>query len=64
MGLFRRLLGYASLGGAKVATRRAWESEDYMESMLSSVEAGAWLEASQNLLEGEFDRKEEQEQES
>ena len=59
MGIIRRMLGYATLGVATVSARRAWESEDYLESALSAAETGMWAEAARNLLEGEFEREEE-----
>jgi hypothetical protein len=60
MGIMKRIFGYSSIGAAKVAAKRAWESEDYLESALSAAEAGMWGEAARNLLEGEFDREEEE----
>ena len=60
MGLLRKGLGFATLGAAKVAAKRAWESEDYIESALSAAEAGFWADASMNWLEGEFDPEEEE----
>ena len=59
MGDLKKILGYASLGAAKVAAKRAWESEDYLESMISSVETGFWAEAGKNFLSGEFSEEEE-----
>ncbi len=50
MELIERLLGYASAGAGKVAARRAWESEGYIESALSAAEAGMWMEAAADLL--------------
>ena len=56
MGIFTRLLGYAGLGAGKVPARRAWESDDYIESARSAAEAGMWIEAvGRDLLEEEFD---------
>jgi hypothetical protein len=46
----RRSLAYASLGAAKVAAKRAWESDSYVTSTLSAAEAGMWTEAAKNLL--------------
>ena len=46
----RRSLAYASLGAAKVAAKRAWESDSYVTSTLSAAEAGMWAEAAKNLL--------------
>jgi hypothetical protein len=51
------MLGYASLGAAKVAAKRAWESEDYVESALSASEAGIWAESAQILLAEEFEEE-------
>ena len=50
MGIIKRMLGYGSIGAAKVATKRAWESKSYIESSLSAAEAGMWAEAAKNLL--------------
>jgi hypothetical protein len=55
MGMIRRMLGYATIGVATVSARRAWESEDYLESALSAAETGLWAEAAGNLLEHEWD---------
>lgn len=60
MGVIRRMLGYATLGVASVSARRAWESENYLESALSAAETGMWAEAARNLLEGELDNPREQ----
>ena len=54
MGTFTRILGYASIGAGKVAAKRAWESEDYLESAISAAEAGMWIEAGTDLLAEEF----------
>ena len=54
MDMLRRALGYASIGAAKVAAKRAWESESYLESAISAAEAGMWAESAKNLLEGEL----------
>jgi hypothetical protein len=54
MGIIKRALGYASIGAAKVATKRAWESESYVESALSAAEAGMWAESAKNLLSSEI----------
>lgn len=53
MAFLSRIVGYASLGAGKVAAKRAWESEEYVESALSAAEAGMWLEAARDLLESE-----------
>lgn len=57
MGDLKKALGYASIGAAKVAGERALRSDDYLESMISAVEAGFWVEAGRNFLKREFDRK-------
>ena len=57
MDLLRRALGYASIGAAKVAAKRAWESESYVESAISAAEAGMWAESANNLLQGEFNKE-------
>ena len=54
MDMLKRALGYASIGAAKVAAKRAWESESYLESAISAAEAGMWAESAKNLLEGEL----------
>ena len=61
MDIFKRALGYASLGAAKVAAKRAWESDSYVESSISAAEAGMWAESAKNLLVREFDQKEDKE---
>ena len=38
------------MGAAKVAAKRAWESDSYVTSTLSAAEAGMWAEAAKNLL--------------
>jgi hypothetical protein len=48
--MIKRMLGYASLGAAKVAAKRAWKSESYVESTISAAEAGMWAESAKNLL--------------
>ncbi len=50
--MIKRALAFASIGAAKVAARRAWESESYTESAISAAEAGLWAESAKNLLEG------------
>jgi len=55
MGIIKRSLAYASIGAAKVAAKRAWNSEDYVESSISAAEAGMWAESAKNLLRGEFE---------
>ena len=59
MDMLKRALGYASIGAAKVAAKRAWESESYVESAISAAEAGMWAESAKNLLEREQEAKEE-----
>ena len=53
MGILRRMFGYATIGAAKVAGKRAWESEEYIESAMHAAEAGLWVEAARILLERE-----------
>jgi hypothetical protein len=53
MGIVKRAFGYGAVGAAKVAARRAWESQRYGKSVLSGAEAGFWAESARNLLEGE-----------
>ena len=60
MGLIRRIFGYATLGVAKESARRSWESRDSIDSAFAAAEAGLLLEAARNLLEGEFDREEDE----
>ena len=55
METIKRILGYASIGAAKVAAKRAWESEEYIESSISAAEAGMWAETAKNLLVSEAD---------
>ena len=57
MDTLKRVLGYASLGAAKVAAKRAWESDSYVESAISAAEAGMWAESAKNLLESSVDPK-------
>ena len=54
--IIRRALAYGSIGAGKVAARRAWESKDYAESILSSAEAGMWFESAKNLLGPEIEK--------
>jgi hypothetical protein len=56
MGIMKRALGYASIGAAKVAAKRAWHSEDYLESSISAAEAGMWAEGAKNLLGDEIEK--------
>lgn len=58
MDIPKRALGYACIGAAKVAAKRAWESDSYVESAISAAEAGMWAESAKNLLVREFERKE------
>ena len=53
MGILSRILGYGTLGAAKVSARRAWESDDYIESAITAAQAGVLLEAARDLLEEE-----------
>ncbi|MBI4775980.1 MAG: hypothetical protein HY788_17705 [Deltaproteobacteria bacterium] len=53
MGLIRRILGYGTLGAAKVAAERALRSDEYIESSLSAAEAGLLLEAAAEFLSDE-----------
>ncbi len=50
MGVLARILGYGTLGAAKVSARRAWESDDYVESALTAAQAGVLAEAARELL--------------
>jgi hypothetical protein len=59
MDILKRILGYASIGAGKVAARRAWKSDGYIDSAMSSAEAGLWFEAATNLLESGFDNDDE-----
>ena len=59
MSMFKRMLGYASLGAAKVAAKRALESDSYVESSLSAAEAGMWAESAKNILSSEFSKDKE-----
>ena len=60
MDTLKRALGYASLGAAKVAAKRVWESDSYVESAISAAEAGMWAESAKNLLKSGFDPKEDE----
>jgi hypothetical protein len=58
MGLIHRILGYATIGVAKESAKRAWESDDSIESGILAAQTGVLAEAAQILLEREFKEEE------